>query len=157
MLRLRFTSGLMLGLLLGVPAGTLIGLLLFPTHPGDQNVSTSLQIEELTRQLDVAKEQKEHVDRQLEQFAKLADQMTASFNALELRFTALQEAEAPRAEPHEAPPATRGPTPEAPGAAAQGPAVPAPPPQAERVPNAQPPAGHGSADPAGAEPPPVPQ
>jgi hypothetical protein len=119
MLRLRFTSGLILGLLLGVPAGTLTGLLLFPTHPTDQNVSTSVQIEELTRKLEFAKEQKEHVDRQLEQFTKLADQMTASFTTLEQRFKALEAAESLHAEPHEAPPATRVP---APGASAPAPA-----------------------------------
>jgi hypothetical protein len=92
MLRLRFSSGLILGLLLGVPAGTLIGLLVLPPRAAEPTAANTLQVEELTRKLEIAREENEHVDRQLDQFTKLADQMTASFNNLEHRFKALEAA-----------------------------------------------------------------
>ncbi|HXQ21715.1 MAG TPA: hypothetical protein VN812_08575 [Candidatus Acidoferrales bacterium] len=91
MLRLRFASGLLLGLVLGLSAGTLIGLLVVPPHAADSVAATPLQVLDLTHKLEAAKEDKERVDRQLEQFAQLADQMTASFNSLEQRFKALEE------------------------------------------------------------------
>jgi len=93
MLRLRFTSGLILGLVVGGLAGTLIGLLALPSRPADSSAPTSLQVQELQRRLEAAKEDKERVDRQLDQFTKLADQMTASFNSLAERFKALEEAQ----------------------------------------------------------------
>src|SRR5574341_365546 len=91
MRRLRFSSGLIIGLLIGVPAGTIIGLLVLPTRPADQGAVTSLQVQELTRKLEAAQEAKFRADQQLEQFTKLAEQMTASFNSLEQRFKALEE------------------------------------------------------------------
>jgi TolA-binding protein len=91
MLRLRFTSGLALGLVLGVPLGALIALLLTPPAPSDTATATSLQVLELTRKLQVANEARERMERQLQQFAGLAEQMTASFNSLEMRFKALEE------------------------------------------------------------------
>ena len=91
MLRLRFIPGLSLGLALGVPAGALIALLVFPQRPAEQNATTSLQAQELSHRLDLANEDKQRMNRQLEQFGKLADQMTASFNSLEQRFKALEE------------------------------------------------------------------
>jgi len=93
MLRLRFSSGLLLGLVVGVPLGVLIGVLMLPARGSDPGTATSLQVIELTRKLEAAKEDKERADRQLEQFQKLADQMTATFKSLEQRFNALQETE----------------------------------------------------------------
>ncbi len=78
-------------MVLGLSAGTLIGLLAVPPRASDSVATTPLQVQELTRKLETAKEDKERVDRQLEQFAKLADQMTASFSMLEQRFKALEE------------------------------------------------------------------
>ena len=93
MLRLRFSSGLVLGLVVGVPLGVLIGVLMLPARGSDPGTATSLQVIELTRKLEAAKEDKERADRQLEQFQKLADQMTATFKSLEQRFNAHQETE----------------------------------------------------------------
>lgn len=90
MLRRRFSSGVILGLLLGIPGGVLLGLLVLPTHL-DQETATTLQVQDLTRRLEAAQEDKRRVDRQLEQFQHLAEQMTASFNSLEQRFKALEE------------------------------------------------------------------
>ena len=92
MLRFRFSSGLILGLLLGVPGGALLGLLALPQHI-DQAPATSARIQELTRRLETAEEDKRRMDRQLEQFQQLTVQMTASFNSLEQRFRALEEEE----------------------------------------------------------------
>jgi len=92
MLRFRFSSGLILGLLLGVPGGVLLGLLALPQHT-DQTPATSAHIQELTRRLETAEEDKRRMDRQLEQFQQLTVQMTASFNSLEQRFRALEEKE----------------------------------------------------------------
>jgi hypothetical protein len=92
MLRLRFGSGLILGLVLGIPTGALIALLLAPAPPAsDHAAATTLQVQELTRKLEAAKDERQRADTQLEQFQKLAEQMTASFNNLEQRFKALQE------------------------------------------------------------------
>jgi hypothetical protein len=93
MLRLRFGSGVILGLVLGIPAGAVIALLLLPgSSPTDHAATaTALQVQELTRKLETAKDDRQRVDTQLEQFQKLAEQMTASFNNLEQRFKALQE------------------------------------------------------------------
>lgn len=93
MLRLRFSSGLLLGLVAGVPLGVLIGVLMLPARGSDPGAATSLQVIDLTHRLEVAKEDKERADRQLEQFQKLADQMTATFKSLEQRFNALEESE----------------------------------------------------------------
>jgi hypothetical protein len=91
MLRLRFSSGLILGLVIGVPVGLLIGVLMLPARVAESGAPTSLQVMELTRKLEAAKENKERTDRQLEQFQKLAEQMTATFKSLEQRFNALEE------------------------------------------------------------------
>jgi TolA-binding protein len=93
MLRLRFSSGLLLGLVVGVVAGVLIGMLMLPTHGSDAGAATNLQVIELTRKLEAAQEAKERTDRQLEEFQKLADQMTTTFKSLEQRFNALDEAQ----------------------------------------------------------------
>ena len=121
MLRLRFSSGLILGLVVGVLAGLVIGMLMLPTPKMDTAVANS-QVIELTRKLEVATEAKERADRQLEQFQKLADQMTTTFKSLEQRFNALEEAQ--RARQGQPPPAGQ---PEAKAAAPQPtPAPPAP-------------------------------
>jgi TolA-binding protein len=91
MLRLRFLPGLLLGLVIGLPAGILITLLLTPPQSGGQPATVSSQIQDLTRKLELANEAKERADRQLEQFQKLAEQMTTSFNSLEQRFKLLEE------------------------------------------------------------------
>lgn len=93
MLRLRFSSGLILGLVIGVPVGLLIGVFMLPVRAPEPSAPTSLQVMELTRKLEAAKEAKERTDRQLEQFQKLAEQMTATFKSLEQRFNALEEAQ----------------------------------------------------------------
>jgi Asp-tRNA(Asn)/Glu-tRNA(Gln) amidotransferase C subunit len=122
MLRLRFSSGLLLGLVLGVPAGVVIGLLLLPPRGTEPGAASNLQIIELTRKLEAMQEDKERAARQLEQFATLAEQMTASFNRLELRFKALEDEQRLRdAQP--TPRATAAivvPTPTAPEAAPEG-------------------------------------
>ena len=93
MLRLRFSSGLILGLVVGVLAGVVIGMFMLPPRSTDAGAGTSLQVIELTRKLEAATDAKERTDRQLEQFQKLADQMTATFQSLEQRFNALDEAQ----------------------------------------------------------------
>jgi len=130
MLRLRFGSGVILGLVLGIPVGAVLALLLAPTQtPSEREATaTTLQVQELTRKLEAAKEDRLRADTQLEQFQKLAEQMTASFNNLEQRFKALQE-EAHLQETRATP--TASPAPPAPAAApappnpAQVPAAPA--------------------------------
>ena len=115
MLRLRFTSGLALGLAVGVPLGALITLLLTPSPRDDSTTATSLQVLELTRKLDLANEARERMERQLEQFTGIANQMTASFNTLEARFKALEDTQ--RAGDGHAPPTAAPPLAPAPGAA----------------------------------------
>jgi len=51
------------------------------------------QIDELTRRLEAAQEERTRADRQLERFQQLAEQMTTTFAKLEARFKALEEAE----------------------------------------------------------------
>jgi TolA-binding protein len=126
MLRMRFTSGLTLGLMLGVPAGALIALLLVPSPPAERDAATSLQVQELTRRLEAAKEDRQRMERQLEQFQALAERMTASFNSLEVRFKALEEEQRIREVRSEQAPVQRpaAPAPQAgPGSAADQPAA----------------------------------
>ena len=112
MMRLRFSSGLTLGLALGLPTGALLALLLTPSRPAEPNGATALQVQELTRKLEAAKEARDRADGQLEQFQKLAEQMTTSFQSLEARFKALEAEQAtPRAA---APPTATKPPPSAP-------------------------------------------
>ena len=125
MLRLRFSSGLILGLVVGVPLGVLIGVLMLPARGSDPGAATNLQIIDLTRKLEAAKEAKERADRQLEQFQKLADQMTATFKSLEQRFNALEESE--RLRDAQRQPASQ---PEAKAPEPTVPAAPTPPPSA---------------------------
>ena len=97
MLRMRFSSGLLIGLLVGVPAGSLIALLLTPAAtPPPPSQATMLQVEELTRRLESAQEERARADRQLERFQQLSEQMTTTFNTLEARFKALEQAERAR-------------------------------------------------------------
>lgn len=91
MLRLRFLPGLILGLVLGIPAGLLLGMLTWAPRGTAEPAAVSLQVQELTRKLEAATEAKERAERQFEQFQKLAEQMTASFNDLERRFKAMEE------------------------------------------------------------------
>ena len=91
MLRPRFASGLTLGLALGVPSGAVIALLILPPRVADRSGATALQIDVLTRKLEAANDERQRMEQQLQQFQKLAEQMTNSFNTLELRFTALEE------------------------------------------------------------------
>lgn len=91
MLRLRFLPGLVVGLLFGLPAGIVVGILVLAPHGAEQSVGASSMVQDLTGKLEAAKEARDRADRQLEQFQKLADQMTASFNNLEMRFKLLEE------------------------------------------------------------------
>ena len=91
MLRPRFASGLTLGLALGVPSGAVIALLILPPRVADRSGATALQIDVLTRKLEAANDERQRMEQQLQQFQKLAEQMTNSFNTLELRFKALEE------------------------------------------------------------------
>jgi len=91
MLRLRFLPGLILGLLVGLPVGIGVGVLALAPHGREQNAGASSLVQDLTHKLEAAKEERDRADRQLEQFQKLADQMTASFNNLEMRFKLLEE------------------------------------------------------------------
>jgi hypothetical protein len=93
-MRLRFSSGLTLGLAAGIPVGALLAVLLSPRS--QDGGAMTLRVQELTRQLDAAREARERADRQLDQFQKLADQMTVSFKSLEERFNALQAEESQR-------------------------------------------------------------
>src|SRR5512139_1827691 len=128
MLRLRFLPGLILGVLIGLPAGITIALFVLPPRALEQNASTSPLVQDLTRKLDAAREARERADRQIEQFQKLAEQMTASFNNLETRFKALEEEQRVRmarpAPPVAVPPHAAAPVPAVPTAT-----VPTPPPQ----------------------------
>ncbi len=103
MLRLRFSVGLLFGLLVGVPAGAFIALLAFPHAASDSVGTTSLQAQDLSRKLEAANVDRARVDQQLEQFQKLAEQMTANFNNLEIRFRALTEDRQRDAQAHPAP------------------------------------------------------
>lgn len=103
MLRFRFSSGLIVGLVVGVLAGVLIGVLMLPPRGTDSGTATSLQVIELTRKLEGMQEEKERADRQLEQFQKLADQMTTTFKSLEQRFNGLDEAQRLRETQHQPP------------------------------------------------------
>ena len=91
MLRFRFGSGVILGLVLGLPAGALIAILVSPARPAGEAEVLARQVRELERRLESATDARRRADQQFEQFQKLSEQMTASFNNLERRFTALQE------------------------------------------------------------------
>jgi len=112
MLRFRFTSGVILGLVIGLPVGLLIGLLVLPPQP-DPAALTSLEVQDLRRKLEAASYAKDRAERQLEQFQKLAEQMTASFSRLEERFKLLGEQAQGAAEPTAAPPTALSPRPTA--------------------------------------------
>ena len=91
MLRLRFLPGLILGLLLGLPAGIVIAFLALPPKPTDSAGGVSSQLQELNRKLEAATEARQRADQQVALFQKLAEQMTATFNNLEQRFKLLEE------------------------------------------------------------------
>ena len=132
MLRFRFSSGLILGLVVGVLAGVAIAVFMLPPRGIDSGTAMNLQVIELTRKLAGMQEEKERADRQLEQFQKLADQMTTTFKSLEQRFNALDEAQRLRdgQHPASAPPVAKPPAQEAaaptPAASATPPETPAP-------------------------------
>jgi hypothetical protein len=144
MRRLRFTSGLILGLLFGLAAGTVIGLLLPSAHNSDPNSASATQLQALTRELEAARDAKERADRQLEVFAKLADQMTATFKTLEERFQAIEEQERLRDAQHDQ-------------AARHAPAPPPPPAPPAATPAAPPPADQPGVQPNAADSPPAAQ
>jgi len=135
---MRFGSGFLLGLLLGLPAGALVVLFAFPTTPADQGKEMARQLEALTRKLEAANEDRQQLDRKLEQFQKLAEQMTASFTTLEGRFKALAEERQREASSHPVAPAL--PTATVPLPTPTAPAPPPPPPAAETAPAAPEPA-----------------
>lgn len=91
MMRWRFSTGLLLGLVAGVAVGALIGVLVAPPHGGDGAQATALQVQELSRKLAAAQEERERADKQLERFAQVAEQMTVTFNRLDERFKALEQ------------------------------------------------------------------
>ncbi|MFI5397233.1 MAG: hypothetical protein ACHQ9S_16970 [Candidatus Binatia bacterium] len=143
MLRLRFLPGLILGVILGLPAGVVIALLILPSRGADVPVSLQSQVPELTRRLEAANEARERADHQFEQFQKLAEQMTSTFNSLEMRFKLLEEEQHVRdaqgvpaaARQAAAPAPPQAPTASKPEAAAR-PAGDAPPPAPEQDPSA---------------------
>ena len=90
MLRLRFLPGLIVGLLLGLPLGAIATALLLPARHAE-SAATSLQVEQLSRRLEQAEQDKQALNRQLDEFRTMADRMTASFTELERRFKTLEE------------------------------------------------------------------
>jgi hypothetical protein len=107
---------------------------MLPGRGPEPGAATSLQVIELTRKLELATEAKERADRQLEQFQKLADQMTATFKSLEQRFNALEESQRlrdaqrqPAGQPEAKAPAL-APAPTAPPAPTPSPSAPGAPP-----------------------------
>jgi len=90
MLRLRFLPGLIVGLLLGLPLGAIVTALLLPARHAE-SAATSLQVEQLSRRLEQAEQDKQALNRQLDEFRTMADRMTASFTELERRFKTLEE------------------------------------------------------------------
>ncbi|MCX8072730.1 MAG: hypothetical protein N3C12_09800 [Candidatus Binatia bacterium] len=101
MLRWRFSSGIILGLVLGIPFGAILSTILAPPPQADARLQ--FEVRELTRQLEAANEARARAEKQLEEFTKLADQMTKSFEKLEQRFREL-EAEVASAKIQEASP-----------------------------------------------------
>jgi len=91
MMRWRFSTGVLLGLVAGVAAGLVIGLLVAPSSGGGGAQATALQVQELSRKLAAAQEERERADKQLERFAQLAEQMSVAFNRLDERFKALEQ------------------------------------------------------------------
>lgn len=88
-MRRSFSSGLVLGSIAGLAIGLGIGVG-FVSPRGDRDSrATALQVEELTLKLAEAQEARRRADQQLERFAQLAEQMTASFDKLDERFKAL--------------------------------------------------------------------
>jgi len=153
MLRLRFSSGLILGLVVGLIAGVLMGIFMLPTRGSDPGAATSLQVIELTRKLEAAKDDKERTDRQLEEFQKLSEQMTATFKSLEQRFNALEESQ--RQHDGQPPAGQPAPKPLAADAKAPAPEAKAPPPEptVATTPTAAPSAsGERPGEPAGGDP-----
>jgi hypothetical protein len=122
MLRLRFLPGLILGLVIGLPVGIGLGVLALAPHGTEQKAGDSSLVQDLTRKLEAAKEERDRADRQMEQFQKLADQMTASFNNLEMRFKLLEEEQRVRDAQLQAGIPARAPAPPPPAATAGAPA-----------------------------------
>ncbi len=88
MLRWRFSSGLLVGLVLGIPLGAILSSSLAPVPQADPRLQ--FEVRELTRQLEIANESRARAERQLEEFSKLAGQMTKNFENLEQRFRDLE-------------------------------------------------------------------
>jgi hypothetical protein len=91
MLRLRFSSGLLLGLMVGVLAGASL-VLLWKRPPGPEQETLALEVQDLNRRLEDTRGERDRLLRQVEQFEKLASEMTASLASLEQRVTTLQAA-----------------------------------------------------------------
>ena len=111
--RMRFLPGLIFGLFAGFLLGAAAATFILPPRTGDESI-TSLQQQQLTRQLGSVQQDRDDLRRQVEEFRVLSDRMTTSFSDLERRFKAMEEelrardarqkAEAPRAVPPEPPP-----------------------------------------------------
>ncbi len=114
MLRLRFSSGLILGLILGLVAGASL-ILLSKRPPGTEQESLVLQVQDLSRRLEDTRGERDRLLQQLEQFEKLSAQMTAGLSGLEQRMSVLQAeyaaAQRRQVEPTAAPTTGRDPTP----------------------------------------------
>jgi len=91
MLRLRFSSGLILGLILGLVAGASL-LLLWKRPPGAEQETLALQVQDLSRRLEDTRGERDRLLRQVEQFEKLAAQMTAGLTSLAQRVAGVQAA-----------------------------------------------------------------
>jgi len=66
MLRLRFSSGLILGLILGLVAGASL-LLLWKRPPGAEQETLALQVQDLSRRLEDTRGERDRLLRQVEQ------------------------------------------------------------------------------------------
>jgi hypothetical protein len=105
MLQSHFIRGVILGLAIGAAVGLLVGE--WVLSPPDATLLASPETQDLRRKLEAATYAKERAERQMEQFQKLAEQMTASFNRLEERFKALEATTRATEAPVATPPGTQ--------------------------------------------------
>jgi small-conductance mechanosensitive channel len=94
--QLRPLTGVLLGFVLGVLSGVLLAGGRGSGSGNQADPAALRQIEELTKRLQIAQEERDQADRQLERFQRLAEQMTSTFKNLEARFAALEAAERAR-------------------------------------------------------------
>ncbi len=132
MLRLRFLPGLIVGLLVGLPLGAIVAVLAFPPSRGE-SAATAVEIQQLSRRLEQAEQDKQALNRQLDDFRKMAERMTASFTDLTQRFNSLEK-EMRAAEQAPPPPSTPTVAPAAASPPPSSPSVPEPAPTSAATP-----------------------